>query len=180
MAQPVPPQPHQSRMTDFAGHPLVVGVVPDQSPLVALTAVSLARATGAPAIYFAHVDTSRYADVERADGTVRHLSIDPDVDDEQWPEREAALLHLVGQWMSEEDVPWHFRYLAGRPDRALAHLARAVDAAAFVVGSHVRRHHRLADFVNRSVSMQLSHRQHRPVIVVPVSVVDWEGRAPWE
>ena len=180
MAEHVPPQPERSRMTDFAGHPLVVGVVPDQSPLVALTAVSLARATGAPALYFAHVDTSRYADVEHPDGSVTHLSIDPDLDDEEWPEREAALTDLVNRWMADEDLPWHFRYLAGRPDRALTHLARAVDAAAFVVGSHVRRHRRLTDFVNGSVSMQLSHRQHRPVVVVPVSVVDWEGRAPWE
>ena len=180
MGEHAPPQPHPSRMTEFAGHPLVVGVVPEQSPLVALTAVSLARATGAPALYFAHVDTSRYTDVEHPDGSVTHLSIDPDLDDEEWPEREAALTELVRGWMSEHDLAWHFRYLAGRPDRALTHLARAVDAAAFVVGSHVRRHNRLADFVNGSVSMQLSHRQHRPVVLVPVSVVDWEGRAPWE
>lgn len=180
MGQRVPPQPHPSRMTDFAGHPLVVGVVAQQSPLVALTAVSLARATAASALYFAHVDTSRYADVENADGTVRHLSIDPDIDDDLWPEREAALKGTVGEWMEGQDVPWHFRYLAGRPDRALTHLARAVDAAAFVVGTHVGHHHRIADFVNGSVSMQLSHRQHRPVIVVPVSVVDWDERAPWE
>lgn len=180
MGEHAPPQPHPSRTTDFAGHPLVVGVVPGQSPLVALTAVSLARATGAPVLYFAHVDTSRYADAEHPDGSVTHLSIDPDLDDEQWREREAALTDLVRGWMSDEQLPWHFRYLAGRPDRALTHLARAVDAAGFVVGSHVRRHNRLADFLNGSVSMQLSHRQHRPVVVVPVSVVDWEGRAPWE
>lgn len=180
MGEHVPPQPHPSRMTDFAGHPLVVGVVPDQSPLVGLTAMSLARATGAAALYFAHVDTSRYADVEHPDGSVTHLSIDPDLDDEEWTEREAALTDLVRGWMAGHDLPWHFRYLAGRPDRALTHLARAVDAAAFVVGSHVRRRGRLADFVNGSVPMQLSHRQHRPVVVVPVSVVDWEGRAPWE
>ena len=176
----VPPQPHPSRMTEFSGHPFVVGIVADQSPLVALTAVSLARATGAPALYFAFVDGSRYADVEYADGTVRHLSIDPDLDDELWREREASLVDMVTESMAGQDVPWHFRYLAGRVDRALTHLARAVDAAAFVVGTHVGRHHRIADFVNGSVSMQLSHRQHRPVLVVPLSVVDWEARAPWE
>ena len=180
MGPRVPPQPHPSRMTEFAGHPLVVGVVPDQPPIVALTAVSLARATGAPALYFAYVDESRYADVEYPDGTVRHLSIDPDIDDELWPDREASLTRTVNEWMAGQDLPWHFRYLAGRADRALTHLARAVDAAAFVVGTHVGAHHRIADFVNGSVSMQLSHRQHRPVVVVPVSVVDWEGRAPWE
>ena len=176
----VPPQPHPTRMTAFDGHPLVVSVIPGQPPIVALTAVSLARATHAPALYFAYVDGSRYADEEYPDGTVRHLSIDPDIDDEIWPDREAALIHMVVEWMADQQIPWHFRYLAGRVDRALTHLARAVDAAAFVVGTHVGRHHRIAEFINGSVSMQLSHRQHRPVVVVPVSVVDWEGRAPWE
>lgn len=180
MGERVPPQPHPSRITDFAGHPLVVGVLPDQPALVALTAVNLARATGAPALYFAYVDQSRYAHEEFPDGTVRHLSIDPDIDDEVWPEREQQLTRLVASWMDGQDIPWHFRYLAGRVDRALTHLARAVDAAAFVVGPHVRRHHRITDFINGSTAMHLSHRQHRPVVVVPVEVVDWEGRAPWE
>lgn len=180
MGEHAPPQPHPSRITDFSGHPLVVAVLPDQQRIVALTAVNLARATGAPALYFAYVDTSRYTDEEYADGTVRHLSIDPDLDDDSWSEREAELTGLVADWMQGQDVPWHFRYLAGRVDRALTHLARAVDAAGFVVGAHVRRHHRVVDFVNGSTSMQLSHRQHRPVVVVPVEVVDWEARAPWE
>ncbi len=180
MGERVPPQPHPSRITDFAGHPLVVSVMQDQSSVVALTAVNLARAIKAPALYFAHVDTSRYADQEYPDGTVRHVPIDPDLDDEVWPGREAALNRLVAEWMQGQDLPWHFRYLAGRADRALTHLARAVDAAGFVVGAHVGHHHRIADFVNGSLSMQLPHRQHRPVIVVPVRVVDWQGRAPWE
>lgn len=176
----IPPQPHPSRITDFAGHPLVVAVQADQPPVVALTAVTLARATGAPSLYFAYVDTTRYAHEEYPDGTVRHLSIDPDLDDEVWPDREAALTGLVAEWMEDQDIDWRFRYLAGRVDRALTHLARAVDAAAFVVGTHVGRHLRITDFVNGSLSMQLSHRQHRPVLVVPIQVVDWEGQAPWE
>jgi nucleotide-binding universal stress UspA family protein len=178
--QDPPRGPHPSRLTDFAGHPLVVAVVPDQPPLVGITAVSLAKATAAPALYFAYVDPSRYPVEELPDGTVRHAAIDPDLDDDQWPGTQATLVRAVGETMAGHDVPWHFRYLAGRVDRALTHLARAVDAAAFVVGTHVGRHHRIADFVNGSVSMQLAHRQHRPVLVVPLEVVDWEARAPWE
>lgn len=180
MVRRIPPQPHPSRLTDFAGHPLVVAVAPDQPSLIAVTALSLARATGAPALYFAHVDTSRFTDEEYPDGTVRHLAIDPDLDDDYWLQRRDELSEMVALWMEGQDLPWHFRYLAGRVDRALTHLARAVDAAAFVVGTHVGRHHRISDFVNGSLSMQLSHRQHRPVLVVPVAVVDWEDRAPWE
>ncbi|MGV1007159.1 MAG: universal stress protein [Dermatophilaceae bacterium] len=167
-------------MTDFAGHPLVVGVVPSQPPLVALTAASMARATAAPEIYFAYVDTSRYTDAEHPDGTVRHLPIDPDLADDSWLDTEQALTAAVAEVMSGIPVAWQFRYLAGRVDRSLTHLARAVDAAAFVVGAHVGSHRRLIDVVNRSVSMQLAHRQHRPVLVVPLSVVDWKARAPWE
>lgn len=180
MGDRVPPQPHPSRITDFAGHPLVVTVMPDQPSIVALTAVNLARAVKAPALYFAYVDTSRYVDEEYPDGTVRGLAIDPDLDDEAGSSQEAPMTALVAEWMEGQDFPWHFRYLAGRVDRALTHLARAVDAAGFVVGTHVGQHHRIADFVNGSLSMQLSHRQHRPVLIVPVQVVDWEGRAPWE
>lgn len=176
----VPPQPHPSRLTDFAGHPLVVSVVPASPSLVAVTAASLGRAIGAPALYFAYVDTERYTDEEYPDGTVRHLPIDPDLADESWLDTERALEAGVAAAMQQQDVAWEFRYLAGRVDRALTHLARAVDAAAFVVGTHVGRHHRVHDFVNGSVSVQLAHRQHRPVLVVPLQVVDWEGRAPWE
>jgi nucleotide-binding universal stress UspA family protein len=176
----VPPQPHPSRLTEFAGHPLVAAVVPGQPPLVAVTAASLARATGAPALFFAYVDTARYADEEYPDGTVRHLPIDPDLADDSWSDTERILTQQVADAMAGQEVQWQFRYLAGRVDRSLTHLARAVDAAAFVVGTHVGRHSRIADFVNGSVSMHLAHRQHRPVLVVPLAVVDWRSRAPWE
>jgi nucleotide-binding universal stress UspA family protein len=39
--------------------------------------------------------------------------------------------------LGDSPVPWELRYLAGRPDRALTHLARAVDAAVIVVGTRV-------------------------------------------
>lgn len=176
----VPPQPDPSRMTEFAGHPLVVSAVPGQSPLVALTAASLARATAAPAVYFAYVDTSRYTVEEFTDGTVHHEPVDPDLAGDEARKTEQRLTALVREWMDGQDVPWFFRYLAGREDRALTHLARAVDAAAFVIGAQTHGHRRVRDFLGSSLAANLSHRQHRPVLVVPVQVVDWRGRAPWE
>ena len=174
-----PPQPHPSRLTDFAGHPLVVSVTPGQPELVAATAASLGRAVGAPTLYSAYVDPSRYTVEEFADGTVRHASIDPDADDD-WQDLAVDLTHAVETAMTGQDQPWEFRYLAGRVDRALTHLARAVDAAAFVVATHLGHHHHLRDFVRESISVQLAHHQHRPVLVVPLEVVDWEGQAPWD
>ncbi len=34
--------------------------------------------------------------------------------------------------------------------------------------------------MNGSVSANLAHRLHRPVLLVPLEVVDWQGLAPWE
>jgi nucleotide-binding universal stress UspA family protein len=83
--------------------------------------------------------------------------------------------------LRESVVPWEFRYLAGRPDRALTHLARVVDAALIVVGT--RAHGggaRMREFFEGSVAVHLAHHQHRPVLTVPLQVVDWkEIRAPW-
>lgn len=176
MARGEVPQPHPDRITPFAGRPVVVGVVPDQPTLVTQTAIAQARATGG-SLCFAYVDPSRVVEAEHADGTVAHAPVDPDLPDDDWRriagEIEAELTRLV----DPSGVPWRFVYLAGRPDRALTHLARAVDAAAFVVGTRapgVRR--TLHDFFEGSVAVHLAHHQHRPVLVVPLQVVDWSER----
>lgn len=180
MSEHVPPQPHPDRLTDFARHPIVVGVVPDQPPLVALTAASMALATGAPALHFAYVDPSRYTVQEHPDGSVQHAPVDPDTDDRDWTHVDEQLTAQLQASMTDQSVPWRLHYLAGRVDRSLTHLARAVDAAAFVIGAHTSRHRHIPDFMHHDIGVQLSHRQHRPVLVVPLRVVDWKGRAPWE
>ena len=77
-------------------------------------------------------------------------------------------------------MSWEFRYLAGRADRALTHLARAVDAAVIVVGT--RRPGgggRMHELLQGSVGAHLAHHQHRPVLVVPTEVVDWKTPLQW-
>ncbi|WP_166846525.1 universal stress protein [Isoptericola sp. BMS4] len=175
------PQPAVDRMVDPAGRPVVVGVVPGQPDLVPLTAASWARAVGAPAMRLAYVDTSRYVVEEHADGGVTHAPLDPDAADDSW-ERILGTMreHLAGV-LADAAVPWRLDYLAGRPDRALTHLARAVDAAAIVVGTRApgsAAH--LRELLEGSVAVHLAHHQHRPVITVPTSVVDWRAtKAPW-
>jgi len=174
------PQPSPSRMTDFAGHPLVVGIVPGQPELVALTAASMARATGGR-LCFGYVDTARYTEEEFPDGTVRHSAMEPDVVDDSWGDTQRAIEHFLSTVLSGQGVPWEFRYLAGSPERSLTHLARAVDAAAIVVGTRAPGSgHRMREFFEGSVALQLGHHQHRPVLVVPLSVVDWKAKAPWD
>lgn len=170
------PQPAVERMVDFAGHPAVVGVVPGQPDLVALTALNWAQAVGAPALHFAYVDTARYVVEEFPDGRVRHAGLDPDAADEHWREVERTIQEHLAKVLADADLPWQLHYLAGRPDRALTHLARAVDAAVLIVGTHApgagRRVHELLE---GSVAVHLARHQHRPVLTVPLSVVDWKA-----
>ncbi|MCL2848513.1 MAG: universal stress protein [Micrococcales bacterium] len=169
-----PPQPDPSRLTPFLAHPAVVGLIPGLPDLVPVTAVSWAKATGAP-LYFAYVDPMRYTVAELPDGTVRHADIDPDVDND-WQARAAEFEGYLHNLVDPE-VTWHFRYLAGRPDRSLTHLARAVDASVIIVGTSTPGlRSGLRRLVNGSVATHLSHHQHRPVLVVPLRVVDWKDQ----
>lgn len=174
------PQPHPSRMTDFDGHPAVVGIVPGQPELVALSAAAWARAATGVGLYFAYVDPTRHTVEELPDGSVRHVPVDPDSVDDSWVQRRGRIEAHLHDVVDPTGVPWQFRYLAGRPDRALTHLARAVDAAVIIVGTRapgVRESVRA--FVEGSVAVQLAHHQHRPVLTIPLSVVDWKAQIAW-
>ena len=175
------PQPAVDRMVDFTGHPVVVGVTPGQPDLVPLTAVSLGRAIGAPMLHFAYVDSTRYPLTEHDDGSVDHAPIETDTADDIWQRTRDDIEGHLSDLLAGHDLAWRFVYLAGRPDRALTHLARAVDAAVLIVGTrapgsvaHMR------ELVEGSVAPHLTHHQHRPVLTVPLSVVDWKDlKAPW-
>ncbi len=174
------PQPSPQRIVPAAGHPLVVGVVPGQSEVVALTAAAWSDALGNIPLYFGYVDQSRTVYQEFPDGTVRHESLDPDLVDDSWLERDRLIREHLARILVDHSGPWEFRYLAGRPDRALTHLARAVDASAIIVGArHPSSTERVREFLNESVALHLSRHQHRPVITVPVAVVDWKASPAW-
>ncbi|MGC3994828.1 MAG: universal stress protein [Propionicimonas sp.] len=174
------PQPSPQRMVPVPGHPIVVGVVPGQPELVALTAAAWSDALGGVPLYFGYSDPSRIVDSEDADGTVRHSAISPDQADDSWQEREALIRGFLATVLADHTGPWEFRYLAGRADRALTHLARAVDASAIVVGAkHPSSTERLREFIAGSVAVRLARHQHRPVVIVPLAVVDWKAPAAW-
>ena len=170
------PQPAVDRLVPLHGHPLVVGVKPGQSDLVPRTAATWARAGGVSALYCAYVDPTRFVREEHPDGTVTHDAVDPDGADEAWRGRRHRLVAWLEDALGDAGVPWHFRYLAGRPDRALTHLARAVDAAGFVVGARAPgAGARMRGLLEGSVAVHLGRHQHRPVLVVPLRVVDWSA-----
>jgi nucleotide-binding universal stress UspA family protein len=166
-----PPQPEVPRIVTAVDHPLVVGVHPQQSEIVPHTAATWAQATGS-GLYFGYVDPSRITETEFPDGQVRHVGIDPDSADDSWRDTEQQLL----DWLTglKLPVPWEFRYLAGRADRALTHLARAVDAAAIVVGAAHPGSAKAS--LGRALAQELVRHQHRPVLSVPVEIVDWKSQ----
>lgn len=167
------PQPSAERLVPVAGHPMVVGIEPGMSDLVVRTAFVWAQAGGA-ALYFGYADPTRVVVEEHPDGSVTHTGIDPDIPGESWREREEQLRRLLTELCDGSGVSWQFRYLAGRADRALTHLARAVDACAIFVGASQRGRRDALGFLRNSVGTHLAHHQHRPVLMVPVSVVDWK------
>ena len=175
------PQPSLDRMVPVTGHPLVVGVEPEQSPLVVRTAQSVARAKGDGTLHLGFADPTRVVVAENPDGSVTHAPVSPDGDDDAWQRRRDTLHAHLRSLLDGEDVTWRFWYLAGRPDRALTHLARTVDASMIVVGT--RRPGRSSawrELVEGSVAAHLTHHQHRPVLAVPLKVVDWKAlRGPW-
>jgi hypothetical protein len=169
------PQPSVDRMAPVAGHPLVVGIVPGQPALVARTAALWATATGASRLVAAYADPARYVVEELPDGSVRHMPVDPDGVDDEWLLRQAHINQHLAAALGPSGVTWELRYLAGRADRALTHLARAVDAGGFVIGTRAPgAGARIRDWLEGSVAFRLTHHQHRPVLVVPLEVVDWQ------
>lgn len=182
--RPDPPQPSVDRIAPVLRRPLVVAVTPGQPDLVVRTAAEWATALGGAELLCAYVDPTRAVVAEFADGSVRHTALDPDGVDDSWLDRDAGLRAQIGAALGTQPSPghaaWRFHYLAGRADRALTHLARAAGASAYVVGTHrPGLSGRAHEVLETSLAVRLTHHQHRPVLVVPLSVVDWHARPPW-
>lgn len=170
MTEP-PPEP---------GRSIVVGVVATQPDSVVETAARFAEMFSAELVC-ASVDITRYTVEERADGTVSAFPIDPDqaevVEEEFDPALRARLRHLL----DPRGVRWSTRALAGEPARELARLADHLDAECIVVGTrHAGFRSGAREFFTGSVAVHLAHRQHRPVLVVPLEPTPHGHALPWE
>jgi nucleotide-binding universal stress UspA family protein len=157
---------------------ILVGVNHGQSDLVVRQAVQLAQALGAELVC-AHVDVGRYVVEERPDGVVISRPLDPDLPELSDTDFDPALAEHVRELVGA--VPVTFRELAGDRAYALSRLAEICGVEMIVVGSR-RRGVRsgLKEFFGGSVAAQLAHRQHRPVVVVPVAPVPLDTPLPWE
>lgn len=157
---------------------ILVGVNHGQAEIVLQQAAHFARALDA-ALVCAHVDVGRYVVEERPDGTVVSRPLDPDLPELSESDFDPVLADQISALVSPLEVS--FRELAGDRGYALARLADICGVDAIVVGSR-RRGVRsgLKEFFGGSIAAQLSHRQHRPVIVVPVAPVPADVPLPWE
>lgn len=158
---------------------VVLGYVPGQRDTVLEQAAEFALRLNAELVC-AVVDEGRYVVEELPDGTVRSMPIDPDSMNDDQGELDGRVRDHIDQVLAGRGVRWRVLALAGEPAAALAHLADAVDAVMIVVGTrslHARRSMR--DFFGGSNAVRLAHRQHRPVLVIPLNPVAHDADLPW-
>jgi nucleotide-binding universal stress UspA family protein len=160
------PEERTAQAADVPQGAVLAGVVPGQSSRVMLEAARYAKLLGAP-LAIIHVDVTRFVTFEDPDGYVHTAPVDLDVSDG------APQLETVRRQAEEAlvscPVPWSVHQLVGDPALALKHLADKVDAKLLVVGTRKRGlGESIREFFTGSVAARQSHRQHRPVLVVPL------------
>jgi nucleotide-binding universal stress UspA family protein len=163
-----------------AGERIVVGVFPGQADAVVLQAAALARIFGAELVC-SWVDVTRYVVEERADGAVRSLPTDSDIGDSIDRGLPPKLTAQLARLLDSTNLRWSTRELAGDPARALGRLANILGAAMIVVGTRqAGMRGSLQQFLTGSTALHLAHRQHRPVVVIPLDPVPFDAPLPWE
>ncbi|MFC8681912.1 universal stress protein [Microbacterium ureisolvens] len=145
---------------------VIVGVIPDQSPRVLKEAARYAKLFQAPLVVV-HVDVTRFVTYEDPDGYVHSAPIDLNIaagEGELTSVQDAAASVLA-----DSGVDWTVRQLVGDPAMAIKHFADQVDARLLVVGTRKRGFgESVREFFTGSVGARLAHRQHRPILVVPL------------
>ena len=159
---------------------ILVGVTYGQPDTVLRHAAHFARTFGA-ALICAHVDPGRYVVEERPDGSVVSLPLDPELPELKDTDFDEGLVAQVRTAVADDSIDLSFRELAGDVAYALTRLADICDVELIIVGSRrggVRA--RLKQFLTGSVAAHLAHRQHRPVVVIPLAPVAEGKPLPWE
>jgi nucleotide-binding universal stress UspA family protein len=165
---------------DSAARSIVVGVTVRQPLTVLHHAVRFARQFNA-VLVCANVDQTSYVVTEHPDGTIESLPIDPDALEEPTRTFDEELAGRIRAVADKAGVQVEFRQLAGDIAHALDRLADLRQAEMIMVGSRRRGvWSGLQEFFGGSVAAHLAHRQHRPVVVIPLTPVPAGGPLPWE
>ncbi|WP_084102862.1 universal stress protein [Demequina sp. NBRC 110051] len=159
---------------------ILVGVVPGQSDTVVTTAARFAKLLNAHVVC-ASVDSARLAIERQLDGSVISVSMSAELTDTLVERFDPDLEKHIGAIFAEAGVEFSTRADAGLASQQLSLIADEIDAEMIVVGTRdpgIRG--TLHEFFSGSVAAQLSHRQHRPVLVVPQAPVGDDEELPWE
>lgn len=149
---------------------VLVGVVPQVSGRVLDVAAEYARlhATG---LVVAYVDVTRFVTYQDPDGTTHSTAIDVTLAAAE--EEFQTVQATAAARFSARDLEWEVSSLVGDPASALSHLADTISAPLIVVGTRRRGlGESVREFFTGSVAARLTHRQQRPVLVVPAPPTD--------
>jgi nucleotide-binding universal stress UspA family protein len=137
--------------------PVLAAVVPGQPPAVVHRAADLAYTLNVKLICV-YVDITSYLAEELDDGPV---------DDAE--ATSAGIQEHLGNTLNGTGIRWSFRTLSGDPARTLGQFAESADASFIVVGTReLGLGIRLEQLLVGTVALDLTHLQHRPVLVIPL------------
>ncbi|NQX13891.1 universal stress protein [Microbacteriaceae bacterium VKM Ac-2855] len=165
---------------------VVVGVVDGQSPTVLSTAAATAGELGRP-LLVVHVAPDPYLLGEYVDPGTGSIPISSgmllteEIARGGVPEFPTELLATVESALAGSALDWAVRSVSGETALALSDVAESVDARMIVVGTRENGVlASIAEFLSGSVAVHLAHRQHRPVLVVPLPDRVHNRPAPWQ
>ncbi|MGI6879823.1 universal stress protein [Microbacterium sp. gxy059] len=145
---------------------VIAAIIPGQTPRVVAEAARYASLMGVP-LAVVHVDVTRFVTYEDPEGVPHTAPIDINVDAGVQELQEVRA--QVEQALAGSDVSWTTVQLVGDPALAIKHYASKIDAPLIVLGTRKRGFgETVREFFTGSVAARLSHRQHRPLLVVPV------------
>lgn len=151
---------------------IVVGVLATHATTVLGQAIVFAKHFDA-VLACANVNPARRTASYAADGTVISVPLvpgRPTVQPGLREEVDSAFAAEVEAVLQGSGVEWTLHALAGDPARELELLADRLDADMIIVGTRgAGAREVLRELFNGSVADRLVFRQHRPVVVVPLS-----------
>lgn len=172
-------QPAATPSSDPGKEPIIVGVTPGQCEEVVTEAAKLAQRLQSTLIC-AYVEPLQRGVFEGAGGTMLAVPVDAEAVPEPTP-FPATLKQRLMELAEPYAVECAFSRPVGEISIALGELGESTGAHAIVVGTRrpgVRAG--IAEFFAGSVAAHLTHRQPRPVVVVPVSPADAHEALPWD
>jgi len=152
---------------------VIVAVRAGQPPRVLAEGARYAALLKVPLVVV-HVDMTRFVTFEDPDGMVHSAPIDLNID--TGAEEFAQVRAETEKALAGSGLTWTARQLVGDPALAIKHLAGVL-----VVGTRSRGiGESIREFFTGSVAARLSHRQSRPILVVPLEEpVPDDKKDPW-